>query len=404
VEADLVAGSVAEARSRAPEFDFDLIRGDLPFRLQRRIGLVPKEGLGVARRAILLGLLTWLPIAVWALLEGRALPGQAGEPLMQHFGIHVRCLVAIPLFIIGEATSHAVVAQFLRRLLDGGFVTEGELPRLRKILAGAARLRDGWLPWFVVAGLVLGWAVAAPTVGGRHELIWASHEGPAGPILGFGGWWFLYVVRPIFIALLLGWAWRYMLWCIVLVRVLRLDLALVPTHPDQAMGLGFIERTPGAFMPLIFALSAVLAATWGHDVLYHDLDLRSLRAPMAVFAVVTIGIMLVPMLVCAVPLTRAKRQALADYGALVAEYSRRLRERWILGKQVSDVRLLDAPEIGPFADTVPLYQAVKNTRTIPITRKTLAMILVPLALPMIALSAAQVPIKQLLLTVLKTLA
>ena len=76
-----------------------VVRDDPAFRMQRSLGLIPQTGLGVVRRALFWSLLAWLPIAAWAALTGRAIAGTAGEPLMAHFGIHVRFLVAIPLLI-----------------------------------------------------------------------------------------------------------------------------------------------------------------------------------------------------------------------------------------------------------------------------------------------------------------
>src|SRR5262249_53495722 len=94
---------------------FSLVRGDRLFRIERALGLVPRDGgRGVGRRPLLLALLTWLPIVVWAAVTGRALPpGRVSEPLLEHFGVHVRCLVAIPLFILAEATTHAMSLQLV---------------------------------------------------------------------------------------------------------------------------------------------------------------------------------------------------------------------------------------------------------------------------------------------------
>ena len=86
--------------SAAEEVDLSLVRGDALLHLQRAIGLVPRDGLGVGRRALALALVTWAPIAIFALLRDRALPGSVDEPLLNHFGVHVRCLVAIPLLVI----------------------------------------------------------------------------------------------------------------------------------------------------------------------------------------------------------------------------------------------------------------------------------------------------------------
>src|SRR5262250_1099292 len=85
-----------------------LVSDDPLFRLQRAVGLIPSRGLGVGRRAILLAAVTWLPMAVWAFVRGRALAGTVSEPLVEHFGIHVRLLVAVPALVIGDAVAHAI--------------------------------------------------------------------------------------------------------------------------------------------------------------------------------------------------------------------------------------------------------------------------------------------------------
>ncbi len=382
--------------------EFSLVGGDLPFRLQRRIGLIPAEGLGVGRRAVLFALVAWLPIVVWALIEGRALPGKTAEPLFEHFGIHARCLVAIPLFILTEATAHRVGTELLHNLFAYGLIREADRGRVRQILDSIGRLRDGVLPWVFVAGAVLAWLVAGPGAKDVHALIWAT-DGAAEPSLPFGAWWFLYVARAIFLTLLLAWVWRLVLWTIVLARIARLDLALVPTHADGVFGLGFLERTPKAFTPSLLALSVLLASAWAHEVAYHGVDVRTLALPFGIFVVVVTLMMLAPLVTFAPALARAKRRALADYGALVARHGRLVRERWIEGKDPKDAGLLEAPEIGPVADTIALYEAVKRSRTIPIGKQTLVAILLPLVLPMLAVVALQVPIGQLLLTLLKAL-
>lgn len=378
-----------------------LVRGDLLFRLHRRIGLIPAEGLGVGRRAVFYALVAWLPIAVWALIEGRALPGKTAEPLFEHFGIHARCLIAIPLFILAEATANSIGTQLVRNFLAYGLITEADRPRLRQILEGIARLRDGVLPWAIVAGVIGAWLIAGPGAREVHALIWAT-DGGEHPT-PFGAWWFLYVSRAIFLALLLGWLWRIALWTVALARIARLDLALVPTHPDRVFGLGFLARTPAAFMPYLLGISVVLASAWAHDVVYHGVDVHTLAVPAAVLAVVVTLVMLAPLLAFQPALARAKRRALADYGALVARHGRLVRERWIEGRDPQDAGLLEAPEIGPVADTIALYEAVERARTVPIGKRTLVEILVPLAVPMIAVAALQVPIGDMLLKLLKAL-
>jgi len=154
---------------------------------------------------------------------------------------------------------------------------------------------------------------------------------------------------------------------------------------------------------VVFALSAVLASRWAHEVLYHDVHVSSLRLPMIAFGVVVAAVFLAPMLPWWGVLVAAKRRAELDYGSLVARHGRDVRRRWILGEPVGEEPLLAAPELGPVADTLTLYEAVRKMRPVPIGRRSLLAILVPAALPLLGVLAIEVPVKDLLLKLVTTL-
>ena len=342
-------------------------------------------------------LLTWLPLVAWALYAGRVLPGGVDEPLVMHFGVHVRFLLAVPALILGEAMAHRVSTTLIPYFLTSGVVPPAQRGAFVRIVGGVARLRDRTLPWVVILVIVGAWTVLQPVAVGAeagHEAKWASSEEGGG--LGFGGWWFLYVSRPIFSVLLAGWLWRLALVFVLLKRIARLDLSIVPTHPDGAGGLGFLKDMPKAFSLLAFAASAVVASRLAHDVLYHDVTLLSLKVVLTGFVVLVIVICVAPLLALAGPLAAAKRRALLEYGALVGEHGRLVRRRWILGEKPADDALLQAPEIGPVADTLPLYDAVRRMRAVPFGKSTLIGIAVPTLIPILVLLSTQVPIKDVL--------
>jgi hypothetical protein len=390
------------AQAEDPTLGLALVRGDLPFRLQRRIGLIPPDGLGLLRRALFWSMLGWLPVALWAWYVGRVLPGGAAEPLLAHFGIHARLLVAVPLLILAEGPANALTARLLPQLVRSGVVPPSEVPAYRDALAGVARLRDATLPWLVIVGIVLAFASVPEALHRAHEVEWA--EGPApGERPGFGGLWYLWVGRSIFLTLLLAWLWRLVLLTVLCRRIARLELAIVPTHPDRCGGLGFLDRLPTLFAPVVLAAGAVLASRWAHDAVYHGLAVQSVRAEMAAFIVACVLLFVLPLLAFAGPLKRAKKQALLDYGTLVGRHGRLVHERWIEGKPLADDAVLDAPELGPVADTAALFGSVKAMRTVPISKSTLLSIAVAAVLPMLAALAIQVPARDLLLKLLKAL-
>ncbi|MGH8627656.1 MAG: hypothetical protein ACREYC_21085 [Gammaproteobacteria bacterium] len=381
------------------ELEISLVRDDLLFRIQRRIGLIPSRGLGIVRRAIFFALLAWLPIVVWAGYAGRALPGVAHEPLLQHFGIHVRFLIAVPLLILGEGMAHGLTAKLIPYFLTSGLVREEQREAFREVVQGIVRLRNSTLPWISITAIIVAWLVFAPPPGEEHELVWANLD-PSAPFdLGFGGWWLVYVARPIFLALLAVWLWRLLLLFLLLKRIATLDLAIVPTHPDRSGGLGFVEKLPAAFSLFAFAVSAVLASRLAHDVVYHGVHAQSLTVLVGVFVVMLVVLCLAPLTVFIPKLAAAKRRALLEYGALVGQHGRLVRRRWILCEPVDEHPLLQAPEIGPVADTLSLYEAVTKMRAAPIGKVALLTIALPAAIPMLALFAIEVPIKDLLLKI-----
>src|SRR5262249_51526627 len=160
---------------------------------------------------LLLVLLTWAPMMIWAIVTRRLFPGVAPEPLLQHFGVHVRCLVAIPLLIAAEAVVEAISQRIVPYFVTSGLVTEALASRFGAILRQAARLRDSWLVWAVLAALavLLAWRfTGADDALHTDALSWAVSSETGRLQLGFGGWWFLFVVRPVFTFLLLHWVWR----------------------------------------------------------------------------------------------------------------------------------------------------------------------------------------------------
>ena len=204
-----------------------LVRGDLLFRLQRKVGLIPEQGLGIVRRALFWSLLAWLPTAVWAWMKGGFLPVEGSEPLLAHFGINARLLLGVPLFIIAEGMMHGTLTALLPRLVSSGVVPPSQLDHLHSVLTGVARLRDSALPWIAIAAVLSSFFLLAAPNELPHELTWAGIQSD-GAGLGFGAWWYLYVGRTIFLVLLLAWLWRLALLFVLFKRIAGLELSLVP--------------------------------------------------------------------------------------------------------------------------------------------------------------------------------
>jgi hypothetical protein len=378
---------------------FTLVTGDPFYRLQRAIGLIPRRGLGVGRRALLFAAVSWLPLVIWALVVRRALPGDVPEPLCQHFGIHVRCLVTIPLFLLAEPVVETVLARQLAYLVTSGVIPPAGCAGYERMLASCARLRDSWIAWTVIAMLAVisTMGLSAP---GPHELSWAAAGGTAH---GFGGHWAWFVGRPLFALLGLAWLWRLLLIGILFARLARLDLALVPTHPDRAGGLGLLEAVPVTASLLGFAVSALIASRLAHDVRYHGMTVAEFKVPAVALLIIVLLLLLSPLMPLTAVLARCRRRALHDYGALIGRHGRSVRARWIAGMGEVDADLLAAAELGPVIDTVSMGEVVIQMRPIPFGKRALIAIVLAVLLPLLPVVAMEVPLKEVLMKLLGAL-
>jgi len=79
------------------------------------------------------------------------------------------------------------------------------------------------------------------------------------------------------------WYLRFVVWYRFLWQVSRIDLNLVPTHPDRCAGLGFLGKSAYAFGPILFAQSAMLAGLVASRVMYRGEDLMSFRLEAGAF-------------------------------------------------------------------------------------------------------------------------
>lgn len=243
--------------------DFPLCHGDFPFRLQRALGLIPARGLGVGRRAVVAVLVTWVPMAIAAASAGRFLPDATGESLVQHFGVNAKFLVAVPLLIIGETLLETLTRKKIPHFVESGLVTEADRPHFRGIVEHAVAWRDAWQPWLVIAVLIATWTLGASN---SHDLLWAAGDPPRRLALQFGAWWYIWVGRPIFIALVLIWLWRLTVLAALLWRISRphvvggdvaevLDLRRVeirlqlPVGPEEPPAAGQLQREVAAALP-----------------------------------------------------------------------------------------------------------------------------------------------------------
>jgi hypothetical protein len=118
--------------------------------------------------------------------------------------------------------------------------------------------------------------------------------------------WYGYLSLPIFQFLLCRWYFRIFIWARFLWQVSRINLSLVPTHPDRVGGLGFLSDTVYAFLPLLIAHGALLAGLLGDRIYHLGAKLPDFMLEVLLLVIFLTCVVLGPLLVFAPQLAQAK--------------------------------------------------------------------------------------------------
>jgi hypothetical protein len=344
--------------------DFSLVLGGPIFQFLRKWHLAG-DALELAHRRLLtIALVAWSPLLVLATI-GPSASDASRLSFFHDIEVHVRFLVALPVLIAAELIVHSRIRPVVRRFVERRIVLPQDLPRFHSAIESAVTLRNSIL---VELGLVL----VVYTVG---PWLWHSRVGidtatwyaaPGGRWrLTPAGLWYVFVSIPILQFILLRWYLRLFIWFRFLWHVSRIDLNLIPTHPDRCAGLAFLGKSVYAFGPILFAQGAMLAGLVASRVLYRGEDLMAFRLQIGGFIVFFVTVILAPLLMFTPQMTRAKRRGLVDYGLVAQRYVEGFEQKWVRRGVAPAEELLGAADIQSLADLGNSYDFVRAMRWVP---------------------------------------
>ena len=92
-----------------------------------------------------------------------------------------------------------------------------------------------------------------------------------------------------------------------------------------------------------------------------------------------------------------------DYGQLAARYTRRFDARWIDQREGPDAELLGTSDVQSLSDLSNSYAVVDGMRPIPLTIGAVRPLVLAAAVGLLPALEAEIPLKELLLTVLRAM-
>ncbi len=372
--------------------DFSLLGGPL-HRLGSRLGLV-RDGTNTIALGLVLGAVPWIVLLALALVEG------FGHVLLsiQAIGGHVRLLVAIPLLFVCEAFIDPRFTVFVRGIVRSQVVPATVRPALEAEVARIARWKDAWLPeaFFLLAAVLLGLTTRKESFMAYLSVLTGGSSPSAVAATTWSSQWYWIVCMTLFRFLLLRWLWRLALWCFFLWRVSRLELRLVPTHPDRAGGLGYLELVHTEFIPLVLAISAVQSASLAEDIASGRMTFDAIYPGVAFTLIVDSVLFLGPLYTFSRRLWQCKVKGLSDYSALAERYVNEFDRKWLGADPPPGEPLLGTADIQSLADLSNSVSIVRDMRLVPVSPSMLAYLAVAALLPLLPLVLFKYPFADLL--------
>ena len=190
---------------------------------------------------------------------------------------------------------------------------------------------------------------------------------------------------------MLRWFLLLFCWSYLLLRVSRLELNLLASHPD---GSGGLENVHLEFLPMIIAFSSIVSASFAEELVAGTMAFGEMERILFVMIVVVIVMFVGPVTVFAPRLKSVRLKDAGEFRSLAARFSQQFEKKWI-GQSAPEELLLGTPDMQSLADLANCVKTVREMRTVPVSRRFLTTYALGLALPFLPLLTFKYPVAAL---------
>jgi hypothetical protein len=378
--------------------DFSIVVGGPVYDFLLRIGVLRYNLPNAARRAVAFGAVAWLPLLMFSLMDGTAFGHKVQIPFLRDYAMYGRLLLAMPVLILAEVVIDQAIRRAVGEFLESGLVRDNDLPEFEEVLRRVQRLKDSAVPeltllvlaFFPVFMFQQEWH--AGTVSSWHT----TSQG-----ITTAGYWFAVISAPLMRFLMYRWAFRYFIWSLLLWRIGKLDLNLMPTHPDHSAGLEFLSLTQRRFGILFFALGCAFAGQMANNLAFDGASLASLKFLMVAFMALSLIVGLLPLTLLFPKLAQVRRAGLIEYGRMANAYTRSFDQKWVHPAEPTSEPLLGSSDIQSLADLGNSFGIIRDMTVVPITRKLAIQLVVQAGAPIIPVILVVTPVGTIVDAVLK---
>jgi hypothetical protein len=279
---------------------------------------------------------------------------------------------------------------FVATIADIGVVPPGATLALDAEVTRANRLANAWWPEAACLLVAIGMEVTGSGLQpyGASGVYDPSRTALAALV-------YFHVGVTLFRFLLFRLTWKLVLWSWSLWRISRLDLHLIPGHPDHAGGLGSLEGVTERFTPLVAAISILECASLAESISTGTFAVTGVYLWLMMVVLVDAALFIGPLLVFTDKLWASRTQGVGQYMRLAARYVTEFEAKWTSGDVPKDEPLLGTADLQSLADLGNAVSDMKAMRWITVGPRLLTMMALAAILPFAPLLLFKYPIAEL---------
>jgi hypothetical protein len=315
--------------------------------------------------------ITWIPLVIITAIEGTLWAGTQ-LPFLKDYAMQARILVALQMAILIKAYINNNVTNVLRYFSEALMDAEERQKILSTALVRAKKLTNSGIAEVILLLMVFIATIGLlkrGVYGGFREGItsWMASADTPNITLSTAGYWAVLISIPLFQFLFLRWLWRYFVWILLLFRLSKARLNLLPTHADRAGGLGLIMLAQKSFNLIFVVGSVILSGQFMLRLDAHPESFNIIRNEVIGYIILSLFFVLVPLLFFVGQLIRLKNTGLLHLSVLGTTISQKFEQHW----------LKDLPaELGPeekqvdpslLFDYAGMYDQLQQLRILPVT-------------------------------------
>jgi len=210
------------------------------------------------------------------------------------------------------------------------------------------------------------------------------------------GWWYLALSLPVLQILLYRWLYTILVWIIFLRKISRINLNLSALHPDGAGGLGFLQYTQLGFFPIALAFSALTAGVLNNAIIFSGVSIVEYKIVIGSILLFVLLLFILPLMQLLPLLSKVKRKYFMLYSLqswpFARKYERELNDFYLTGEE--------KPDASWHVDLIGSFEKTRDMKVILIDKTLLISFTAAVILPFLPVIAQQVPLKEILVSLL----